>query len=476
MISELHQKLIKQEITATQLVGEYFTRIQEKDQEIQAFVTLNKEQALAQAEKIDDKIKQGEDVGILAGIPYAVKDNILVKGLKCTASSKILENYTAAYDATVIKKLNQAGAIILGKTNLDEFAMGSSTENSAFFTTKNPYDKTRVPGGSSGGSAAAVASEMSVFALGSDTGGSIRQPAAFCGLVGFKPTYGAVSRFGLMAMASSLDVIGPLAQSIEDAEMIFKVISGKDLMDSTSQDVPVPLNKIQKTEYRIQDTVFGLPKEYFIKGLAPEIEAQIQNTIAKLQSQFATFQEVSLPLTPYALPCYYIIMPAEVSSNLARYDSIRYSPITNYQFPITTLRDLYFKTRGQCFGKEVRRRVILGTYVLSKGYYDAYYKKAQKVRRLIREEFNEVFKKVDFLLTPTTPTPAFKIGEKTSDPLAMYLSDIFTVAANITGLPALNLPIGFTKDNLPIGLQLIGPPNSDFQLLELAKIIEQILE
>jgi len=495
MIQELHDKLINQEITATQLVEDYFEVIKEKDSKIQAFLTLTKTQALEEAKKVDEKINRGEKIGILEGIPYAIKDNILVKGVKTTAGSKILENYVASYDATVIKKLKNEGAILLGKTNQDEFAMGSSTENSGFFVTKNPWDLTRVPGGSSGGSAAAVSAQMCAFALGSDTGGSIRQPAAFCGIVGLKPSYGAVSRYGLISMASSLDIIGPLATSVEDAEIVFRIISGKDEMDSTSID----LSNSQNTEYlparagKIQNTKFGLPQEYFVKGLDKEIRDKIEAVIQKLQNQKIQITKKSLPSTPYALHCYYIIMPAEVSSNLARYDGIRYSPITNYpacaksacrqgralagrQSPITNLYDLYFKTRGYGFGQEVRRRIILGTYVLSKGYYDAYYKKAQKVRRLIIEEFNKIFKDVNFLITPTTPTPAFKIGEKSADPLSMYLSDIFTVAANIGGLPAINLPIGFTKNNLPIGLQIIGPYGSDCSLLQIAKTIENIVK
>ena len=482
MIQELHDKLINQEITATQLVEDYFEVIKEKDSKIQAFLTLTKTQALEEAKKVDEKINRGEKIGILEGIPYAIKDNILVKGVKTTAGSKILENYVASYDATVIKKLKNEGAILLGKTNQDEFAMGSSTENSGFFVTKNPWDLTRVPGGSSGGSAAAVSAQMCAFALGSDTGGSIRQPAAFCGIVGLKPSYGAVSRYGLISMASSLDIIGPLATSVEDAEIVFRIISGKDEMDSTSID----LSNSQNTEYKIQNTKFGLPQEYFVKGLDKEIRDKIEAVIQKLQNQKIQITKKSLPSTPYALHCYYIIMPAEVSSNLARYDGIRYSPITNYpacakalagrQSPITNLYDLYFKTRGYGFGQEVRRRIILGTYVLSKGYYDAYYKKAQKVRRLIIEEFNKIFEDVNFLITPTTPTPAFKIGEKSADPLSMYLSDIFTVAANIGGLPAINLPIGFTKNNLPIGLQIIGPYGSDCSLLQIAKTIENIVK
>ena len=470
MIKELHDKLINQEITATQLIENHFKLIDEKDDEIKAFLTLIKDEALEQAKKTDERIKRGEKINILEGIPYAVKDNMLVNGVKTTAGSKILENYTASFDATVIKKLKEQRAILLGKTNMDEFAMGSSTENSAFFTTKNPHDLEKVPGGSSGGSAAAVASKMSVFALGSDTGGSIRQPAGFCGVVGFKPSYGAVSRYGLIAMASSLDIIGPFAQSVEDAEIIFKSIAGKDPMDSTSYN----LEKIHNTQYRIQNTVFGLPKEYFQKGLDEKIRKTIEGVIEKIKSQGATIKEVNLPSTSYALPCYYIIMPAEASSNLARFDGIRYSPITNNKSQIINLNDLYFKTRGKGFGAEVRRRIVLGTYVLSSGYYDAYYKKAQQVRRLIAQEFDKVFQEVDFLITPTSPTFPFKIGEKVDDPLSMYLSDIFTVGANIAGVPAINLPCG-QEDNLPINMQIIGPYLSDFSLLNVTKTIEGII-
>ena len=479
MIKELHNKLINQEITATQLIENHFKLINEKDSQVKAFLFLTKNEALQQAKKTDEKIKKGQDINVLEGIPYAVKDNMLVDGVKATAGSKILENYTASFDATVIKKLKEQGAILLGKTNMDEFAMGSSTENSAFFTTKNPHDLERVPGGSSGGSAAAVASKMSVFALGSDTGGSIRQPAGFCGVVGFKPSYGAVSRYGLIALASSLDIIGPFAQSVEDAKIIFKSIAGKDSMDSTSYN----LEKIHNTQQTMQNTVFGLPKEYFQKGLDEKIRKTIEMVIEKIKSQGATIKEVSLPSTSYALPCYYIIMPAEASSNLARFDGIRYSPIEILRSAQDdsigvsnriNLHDLYFKTRGEGFGAEVRRRIVLGTYVLSSGYYEAYYKKAQQVRKLIAQEFDKVFQEVDFLITPTSPTFPFKIGEKIDDPLSMYLSDIFTVSANIAGVPAINLPCG-QADSLPINMQIIGPYLSDFSLLNITKIIEDII-
>lgn len=475
MIKELHDKLINREISVTELVSGYFQTIEEKDPQVKAFLTLTKEQALENAQKVDKKIKKEGEIGILEGIPYSVKDNILVQGIRSTAGSKILENYIASYDATVIKKLKEQGAILLGKTNMDEFAMGSSTENSAFFPTRNPRDLERVPGGSSGGSAAAVASKMSVFALGSDTGGSIRQPAGFCGIVGFKPSYGTVSRYGLIAMASSLDIIGPLTQTSEDAEIVFKNICGKDQMDSTSQNPPMLSDKLQVASYKLQDLKFGLPKEYFQEGLDDKIKKTIEALIKKIQSYGATVKDVSLPSTPYALPCYYIIMPAEISANLARFDGIRYSEIKDLKSEIKNLKDLYFKTRGKGFGAEVRRRIVLGTYVLSRGYYEAYYKKAQQVRKLIVKEFNKVFQEVDFLITPTSPTFPFKIGEKIDDPLAMYLSDIFTVSANIAGVPAINLAYNQTENGLPVGMQIIGPYLSDFSLLSIAKKIENII-
>ena len=474
MISELHQKLINKEITATQLVSDYFKIIDEKDNRIQAFLTLDKERALKEAEQVDEKIAKNETIGILEGIPYAVKDNILTKEIKTTAGSKILENYIAPYDAAVIEKLKRKGAIILGKTNLDEFAMGSSTENSGYFTTKNPNDLERVPGGSSGGSAAAVKAQMAVFALGSDTGGSIRQPAAFCGVVGFKPTYGAVSRFGLIAMASSLDVIGPLTITVEDAKIVFEAIAGRDKNDSTSIEI-----KKEEFKKNPKETIIGVPKEFFVKGLDKEIEETINNAIQKIKANKFQIKEISLPLSPYSLACYYIIMPAEVSANLARYDGIRYSPRLDFQnqnLDSLNLRDLYFKTRGEKFGREVRRRIVLGTYVLSRGYYEAFYRKAQKVRRLIIKEWEKTFKKVDFVLTPTTPTLPFLIGEKTKDPISMYLSDIFTVSANIAGLPAINLVSGFSKNDLPVGLQIISSRGNDFSLLEFSEIIESILK
>ncbi len=462
-IKGIHQALMKKEFSALELTKTYLNRIKEKDKEISAFLTINEELALSQAKAIDEMIAQGREIPILAGIPCAIKDNILVEGMKCTAGSKILENYIAPYDATVVRKLKEEKVIILGKTNLDEFAMGSSTENSAFFPTKNPHDLKRVPGGSSGGSAAAVAANFCVLALGSDTGGSIRQPAAFCGIVGLKPTYGAVSRYGLIAFASSLDQIGPMTRTVDDAEIVFEVIAGKDELDSTSVEFPNPNLKFETRNLRL-----GIPKEYFIKGIDPEVEKSVKNAIRKYEEKGIETLEISLPHTEYALPCYYIIAPSEASANLARYDGIKYGySIANQK--TKKLSDIYFESRGEGFGAEVRRRIMLGTYALSAGYYQAYYLRALKVRTLIRKDFEEAFKKVDFILTPTTPTTAFKLGEKIDDPLLMYLSDIFTVSVNLAGLPAISIPCGKLNE-LPIGLQIIGRPFEDRQLIKIAKL------
>ena len=466
LIKNLHQKLIKKEVSAVDLVNQSFKLIEEKDKDLKAFITLTKEEALKEAEKVDKKISQGEEIDLISGLPFALKDNILTKGIKTTAASKILADYYGSYDATVFKKLKEKGAILIGKTNLDEFAMGSSTENSAFFTTKNPYDLDRVAGGSSGGSAVAVSSSMAVFALGSDTGGSIREPAAFCGVVGFKPSYGSVSRYGLIPMASSLDVIGPITKTVEDARIIFETIAGKDEFDSTSFD-------FKKEKNSKKEIIIGLDEEFLAEGVAEEIKEKFLSVIKKIEEFGLKIKNIDLTLNPYALSCYYIIMPAEVSANLARYDGLRYSSLKDTNFK--NLEDIYFKNRGLGFGKEVRRRILLGTYVLSHGYYDAYYRKAQKVRRLIKEEYEKQFQQVDFIISPTTPTLPFKIGEKISDPLAMYLSDIFTVGANIAGLPAINLPIGFSKSNLPIGLQITAPYKKDFDLLDFSQQIEKLV-
>jgi len=461
MLKELHQSLIKKEFSAVELAKNYLEKIEKEDKKINAFLTVSKELALAQAESVDKKISKKEKIDILAGIPAAVKDNIFVEDLKCTAGSKILGNYIASYDASVIEKLKDRGAVILGKTNLDEFAMGSSTENSAFNPTRNPNDLNRVPGGSSGGSSAAVASEMAVYALGSDTGGSIRQPASFCGVAGLKPTYGAVSRYGLISFASSLDQIGPLAKTIEDCQIVFEAIKGKDELDSTSVEP-----KIGNWKLKIENLKIGVPKEYFIKGIDPEVEKIIRNAIKKYEGMGVKVAEVSLPHTEYALACYYIIATSEASANLARYDGIKYGYKDER---VDDLLDVYLKSRGQGFGAEVKRRIMLGTYSLSSGYYDAYYLRAQKIRTLIKRDFEKVFEKVDAILTPVSPFAAFKIGEKVQDPLSMYLSDIYTIPVNLAGLPSLSLPAGLIG-KLPVGLQIIGKHFEEDKILEIGKL------
>ncbi|MBI2035125.1 MAG: Asp-tRNA(Asn)/Glu-tRNA(Gln) amidotransferase subunit GatA [Candidatus Liptonbacteria bacterium] len=485
-IKRFHDGLLNKEFSAFEITKEFFDYIQDKDKEIGAYLSLHKDEALSEASKVDVAFAEGENLPALAGVPLAIKDNILIEGLPATAASKMLKNYKAAYDATVISKLKSTQAVFLGKTNMDEFAMGSSTENSAFQKTKNPHDLERVPGGSSGGSAAAVAAHMAIAALGTDTGGSIREPASFCGVVGLKPTYGAVSRYGAIAMASSLDQIGPITKTVEDAAILFDIIRGKDDFDATSADHDYG-EKLPDPELRdIKKLTIGLPKEYFIGGLAKEVQDGVSHAINSLKSLGLNFKEISLPHTKYALSAYYIIMPAEVSSNLARYDGIRYSRNVNSK----TLSEIYFKNKGQGFGEEVRRRIMLGAYVLSSGYYDAYYAKAQKVRRLIKEDFDNVFNEVDVILGPVTPTPAFKIGEKTKDPLSMYLSDIFTIPVNLAGLPAISIPVrtiphtpkraspsGFSPDpkpSLPIGFQLIGRPFHEADILGIGQYYERI--
>jgi aspartyl-tRNA(Asn)/glutamyl-tRNA(Gln) amidotransferase subunit A len=463
-IIQAHQGLKSRDFSAVELLTAVLEQVKKKDKQVHAYLTLTEDLALEQAKKVDEKIKNREEIGILEGIPVAIKDNILVEGVKCTTASKILENYIAPYEATVIKKLKKAGAVIIGKTNLDEFAMGSSTENSAFGPTRNPHDLERVPGGSSGGSAAAVAADECIYALGSDTGGSIRQPACFCGVNGLKPTYGRVSRYGLMAMASSLDQIGPITKTVEDAQIVLETISGKDEMDSTSIDKKY---EIRNTKYEIRNLKIGLPKEYFIKGLEPAVEKIIKKAISQFEEMGAEIIEVSLPHTEYALACYYIIMPAEVSANLARYDGIKYGLSEKGK----NLLEVYLRTRQHGFGDEVRRRIMLGTYTLSAGYYEAYYLKAQKVRTLIKQDFEKAFEKVDLLMAPVSPTSAFRIGEKIDDPLKMYLSDIYTVPINLAGLPALSLPCG-QIGQLPVGLQIIGQHFDEEKILAVAHLYE----
>ena len=472
-IKEARAKLDNGEVSALDLTEACLAQIAKLDDKIHACLLVCADEARKEAKAADKRIKAGEK-GDLLGIPYLCKDNIMVKGLKTTAASKIIENYIAPYDATVIRKLKEAGAVLLGKTNLDEFAHGASTENSAYGPTYNPLNLDYVPGGSSGGSAAAVAANMCIFAIGSDTGGSIRQPASFCGIYGLKPSYGRVSRSGLLSMTSSTDVIGPLAKSATDVALVLKVIAGIDSRDATTAP-----EKVDDYEGKIAEgsdlkgIVVGWPKEYFIKELDAKIVAQMRLAADKLRANGATLKEVSLPYTKYGIPVYYIITPSEISSNLARFDGIGWGLAQN---EASNLQEFYKHSRGAGFGPEVKRRIMLGTYALSSGYYDAYYKKAQAVRTLIIADFQEAFKQVDLLLTPTEPHPAFKIGEQIDDPLAMYLEDIFVTGASLAGLPALSVPAGSVDDkdgvSLPIGAQLIGPRLAEGLLLKVAKILE----
>lgn len=465
-IGQIHSRLIGKKISCKELVRGFFNNIKEKDGNIHAFLEVSEKTAIKQAEEIDSKIKKGEKIGELEGIPLAIKDNILTKGFRCTAGSKILKDYEAPYDATVIQKLRKAGAIFIGKTNLDEFAMGASTENSAFGPTRNPNDLDRVPGGSSGGSAAAVVAGMCVAALGSDTGGSIRQPAAFCGAVGFKPTYGAVSRYGLIAMASSLDQIGPFANNVGDARVIFDVINGKDRFDATSLEIGARDEGRGSGDLRI-----GLPKEYFAEGIDASIKESVERAIKKYEENGAEVKEISLPHAEYGLPAYYIIVPSEISANLARYDGVRYGVRAKAE----DLLSMYLKTRQDGLGDEVRRRIMIGTYALSSGYYNAYYLKAQRMRTLIKQEYDAVFSEIDVIMAPATPTLPFKFGEKTKDPISMYLSDVFTVGANLAGLPAIVIPCDWVEGGsrkLPVGLQLVGPQRSDYKIFDIAQMYE----
>jgi len=462
-IKKFNQGLVNKEFTALEMVQQLYKFIEKEDKKINSYLSLDKEAAYLQAEAADLAIAKGKGVGPLTGVPLAIKDNILIADQPATAASKMLENYTATYDATVIRKLRNEGAVFLGKTNMDEFAMGSSTENSAFGNTKNPHDSKLVPGGSSGGSAAAVAAHLAVASLGSDTGGSIRQPADFCQVVALKPTYGAVSRYGLIAMASSLDQIGPITKNVEDAATLFQAISGHDEKDATSSEViygdELSNHKIEK----LKKMVIGLPKEYFDKGVDKEIIKKVKKVVKDLEGLGIKFKEISLPHTKYAISCYYIIMPAEVSANLARFDGIRYSPLEGVK--AKNLADLYLKNRSKGFGKEVKRRIMLGTFVLSSGYYDAYYAKAQKVRSLIKQDFDQAFKDVDVILTPVSPTKPFKFKEKTKDPLSMYMTDVLTVPANLAGLPALSMPPGF---------QLIGQHWREADILNIGHYYEHV--
>ena len=468
-INEIRRQLTAKKVSAEELVSAHLDRIETADKNVRAYLTLSPARALEQARKIDGMISAGDPLPRLAGVPMAVKDVISTRGLRTTCGSKILENYIPPYDATAVSRLESAGACILGKTNCDEFAMGSSTENSGYFTTRNPHDLTRVPGGSSGGSAAAVAANLATVALGSDTGGSIRQPAAFCGVVGMMGTYGRVSRFGLVAFASSLDHIGPFGRCVRDVATVLEVIAGRDPNDSTSADVPVP-DYHAALERNVGGLKIGVPKEYFA-GLSSKVGDNIQKGIDLLTKLGCRIETISLPHTDYAIACYYIIATAEASSNLARYDGVRYG----FRSPdFDDLREMYRKTRDQGFGAEVKRRIMLGTHVLSSGYYDAYYLKAQKVRALIARDFVEAFDDVDIILTPTSPSPAFKLGELVDDPLQMYLADIYTVTADLAGVPGISVPCGKTKDSpqLPIGMQLLAKHFDEEKLLQVAHAFE----
>ena len=470
-IHELHDMLKKGETTSETITESVLSRIKAVDGKVKAYITVTEEVARAQAREADKRIKAG-DASPLLGIPIAVKDNMCTDGIKTTCASKILGNFVPPYDATVVRNLKQAGYVLCGKPNMDEFAMGSSTENSGFFITKNPWDLERIPGGSSGGSAAAVAAGECIGSLGSDTGGSIRQPASCCGVVGLKPTYGRVSRFGLVAFASSLDQIGPITKDVIDAALLMNVISGHDKKDSTSANIPSP-DYTRALKKDVKGMKIGLPKEYFIEGMDPEVEKAVRDAVKTLEGLGAKVTEVTLPHTDYAVATYYILATSEASSNLARYDGVKYGYRT--QSP-KDLMDMYMKSRAEGFGPEVKRRIMLGTYALSAGYYDAYYKKGQQVRTLIKRDFDEAFKTVDVIATPTAPTAAFKIGEKSSDPLQMYLSDIFTISVNLAGIPGLSLPCGFTSGNLPIGLQLLGKHFDEEAILHTAFAYEQATE
>ena len=463
-IDAIRTAIAEGKTTAAAVASECYARIKQEDPSIGAFLTLCEERAQAQADRIDKLAAEGKPLPALGGVPVAIKDVMVTRDVRTTAGSKVLENFVPPYDCTAVARLEAAGAVVLGKLNCDEFAMGSSTENSAYHPVHNPRDKSRVPGGSSGGSAAAVAADMAVATLGSDTGGSIRQPASFCGVVGLKPTYGRVSRYGLIAFASSLDHIGPFAKTVKDAALVLRTIAGRDPMDSTSAEVPVA-DYVGELEKPVRGLKVGVAKEYFGEGLDAEVRSAVEAAIQKLASLGCEVVPVSLPHTEYAIPAYYIVATAEASSNLARYDGVRYG----FRSPkARTLSDMYRLSRDGGFGIEVKRRIMLGTYALSAGYYDAYYLKAQKVRTLLTRDFDEAFKKVDVIAAPTAPTPAFKLGEKVDDPLAMYLADIYTVTANLAGIPGISVPCGENHDKLPIGLQLFGRHFDEATLLRVA--------
>jgi aspartyl-tRNA(Asn)/glutamyl-tRNA(Gln) amidotransferase subunit A len=467
-VASTRTAIAERQFTATRLAEEFYKKIKAVDPDIHAYLTLSDERALTQAARIDDLAGRGDPLPPLAGVPIGIKDVMVTRGVRTMAGSKVLGNFVPPYDCTAVAKLEAAGAVILGKMNCDEFAMGSSNENSAYSPVRNPRDRSRVPGGSSGGSAAAVAAGTAVATIGTDTGGSIRQPASFCGVVGLMPTYGRVSRYGLIAFASSLDHIGPITKTVRDAAILLKTIAGHDPLDSTSADLPVP-DYGQEVGKPITGMKLGVPEEYFGEGLDEEVRASVEAAIARLREAGAEIVRISLPHTKYAIPTYYVIATAEASSNLARYDGVRYGFRAK---DARTLAEMYRKTRDQGFGPEVKRRIMLGTYALSSGYYDAFYLKAQKVRTLISRDFQEAFQRVDAIVTPTAPTAAFRLGEKADDPLAMYLADIFTVTADLAGIPGISVPCGQTRSALPIGLQILGKHFDEGALLRIGHVVE----
>jgi aspartyl-tRNA(Asn)/glutamyl-tRNA(Gln) amidotransferase subunit A len=470
-LHEASDKLRKRELTSVELTEAVYQRIADTDDKVHAYLTLAREAALEQANRADEKLKQATDPAPLLGIPIALKDNFLTKGLRTTCASKILGDFIPPYDATTVDKVRSAGAVIIGKTNLDEFAMGSSVENSAYFATCNPWNLERIPGGSSGGSAAAVAADECIAALGTDTGGSIRQPAACCGIVGLKPTYGRVSRYGIIAFASSMDQVGPMTKDVRDAALLLEAIAGQDPADSTSINSSVPRYSAALNG-DIKGLRLGIPKEYFVSGMQIEVGEAVRSAIRELEKHGAVIEEISLPHTEYAVAVYYIVATAEASSNLARYDGMRFGRRANGKDLIET----YMISRDEGFGAEVKRRIMLGTYALSAGYYDAYYLKAQRVRTLIRKDFDAAFGRCDVIVTPTAPTTAFRLGEKTQDPLQMYLSDIYTISINLAGLPAISLPCGFDGEGMPIGLQIIGKHFDEATILRVADTYERATE
>jgi aspartyl-tRNA(Asn)/glutamyl-tRNA(Gln) amidotransferase subunit A len=470
-ITQAHELLRQRKISSLELTQAVLERIREVDGQIGAYLTVTEAVALEQARQADERLRRGERVTPLTGIPFGVKDSIVTEGVRTTCGSRILEHYVPPYQATAVRRLLEAGAVLLGKHNLDEFSMGSSTENSAFFPTRNPWDLKRVPGGSSGGSAAAVAAGECFFALGGDTGGSIRLPAAFCNVVGLKPTYGRVSRYGLIALASSFDTIGPLTRTVEDAALVLQVIAGQDAHDATSLAQPVP-DYAAQLQRPVKGLRLGLPREYFVPGMEAGVEAALQEAIRQFERLGMEIREVSLPHTPYALAVYYLILFAEASANLARFDGVRFGSAAQQA---QTIPELYLETRGKGFGAEVKRRIMLGAYTLSAGYYDAYYLKAQRVRTLLRQDFERAFEVCDVLLTPVSPGVAFRLGEKTADPLAMYLSDVYLVATNPAGVPALALPCGFSE-GLPVGMQLIARHGEEALLFQVGHAYQQVTE